>query len=67
MNSYNYTTIEGETWASVSYKNYGTVNYITTLIANNPQVPVESILPAGTILIIPIIEQATLIQTAPWK
>ena len=68
MSTFNYTTIDGETWASISYKMYGNLSGIETLIKEN-NIPVDSILTAGTILHIPIIEDTEILTTnlPPWK
>ena len=68
MNTFNYTTIEGETWSSISYKMYGDLSGIELLINEN-NIPVDPILPAGTILHIPIVEDTEIITTnlPPWK
>lgn len=67
MSSKNRTTIEGETWSTIAWDEYRSLDYITTLIDANPSVPIEPVLPAGTRLIIPIIEKSTVVKTAAWK
>ena len=67
MRSKNRTTIEGETWSTIAWDEYRSLDYITTLIDANPSVPIEPVLPAGTRLIIPIIEKSTVVKTAAWK
>lgn len=69
MSSFNYTTSYGETWGSIAYKMYNDVSYITTLIQANPLVPIDTILPVGIILIVPIIDdtEITTTTTPPWK
>lgn len=67
MDSYNYTTKEGETWASIAWSQYKSMAYIQTLIEANPQVPIDLILPVGTKLVIPIIEVSTTIESPAWK
>lgn len=61
--------IEDTRWDIVSYKAYGSVEHISAIAEANPTVPLTDIIPAGTTLYIPIIEQAE-INTAvlpPWK
>lgn len=71
MVSKNYITKEGETWGSVAYKQYGSMAGIAILIRANPLVPIDSVLPTGTVLICPIQENtATALITdnlPPWK
>lgn len=68
MSTFNYITIEGETWSSIAWKMYGAMSGIETLIKEN-NIPADTIIPAGTILHIPIIEDTEIITTnlPPWK
>ena len=65
----NYTTIEGETWSSIAWKHYGSMSGLKTLIEANPSIPVESVLPTGTILHVPVIDDLDVINkpSVPWK
>lgn len=71
MSTFNYKTVEGETWASVAWKMYATMAGISTLIEANPNIPIEPVFKAGTILYIPILEDnsevITSTNTPPWK
>lgn len=71
MSTFNYTTKEGETWTAIAYKMYGNVDAVTTLIQANTNVPLDPILPTGTILYVPIISSATSSEITtnlpPWK
>ena len=71
MASFNYRTKQGERWDIIANKMYGTNAGIDTLILANPQVPVDPVLPDGTILIIPIIDNtdSAILSTnlPPWK
>ena len=69
MTSFNYTTIAGETWGSISYKMYGSVAGIVNLVEANPYVPVDAVFAAGIKRIIPILENYTVTtsNTPPWK
>jgi len=66
---FNYTTIEGETWGSIAWKQYGSMSGIKTLIEANPSVPVDAILPRGTILHVPVLDDSEVssIKNVPWK
>jgi hypothetical protein len=50
---------------------YGSMSGIKTLIEANPAVPIDTILPDGTILIIPILDDTDsailTTQIPPWK
>lgn len=66
----NYTTKEGDRWDTVAYAAYGDVTKIPLIADANPDVPLDDIIPAGTNLYIPILEQATIVQDKqlpPWK
>jgi len=71
MASFNYRTKQGERWDLISFKMYGNMSGINTLVEANPNVPLDGILPDGTILIIPIIDNtdSTIISKnlPPWK
>lgn len=66
-----HTTQEGERWDTVSWKAYGTVSRVPEIIEANPAVPITDRLPAGVVLIIPVIETADAKipkeNLPPWK
>lgn len=64
-----YTAQEGDRWDLVSYKAYGDPYQIASLLAANPSVPIKDVIPAGTVLNIPVIEQESLSGDLlpPWK
>lgn len=49
-----YTTVGGDTWASVAFKAYGDAYLSKTIADANPTVKLDPILPAGIVLIIPV-------------
>ena len=71
MATFNYRTKQGERWDSISFKMYGNVTNIDLLVSYNPSVPLDPILPDGTILFIPIIDNTDSSIIAnnlpPWK
>ncbi|MCD8173807.1 MAG: tail protein X [Alistipes sp.] len=71
MESFNYTTREGDRVDQLAHRFYGSAAGIRIIIDANPQVPVEAVYPLGTRLIIPIIEEAEAPQKQknlpPWK
>lgn len=71
MSSINYTTVEGDTWDNIAYKFYGDIKAMNTITDANLNVPLDEILPIGTNLVIPIIEDndtAVLTENVPpWK
>jgi phage tail protein X len=71
MDSFNYRTIQGERWDLIAQKMYGSMSGITTLMEANPSVPADPILPDGTILVIPIVDNtySATVSTnlPPWK
>lgn len=70
MSSFNYTTKEGETWGKIAWDNYNSMGGIATIMNANPHVPADPVIPAGTVLIIPIIDDTddAIItkNTPPW-
>lgn len=71
MNSFNYYTIDGETWASIAYKMYGTTQSIPVLIEANPKIPIDTIFPRDTLIIVPILDKtdSNVVSSnlPPWK
>ena len=61
-----YTTVSGDTWDTVSYKNYGGEIYTADLLFNNQQYKNIAVFPAGIVLFIPYIEVTILTSVAPW-
>ena len=54
---YPYTTQENERWDGIAFKAYGNAGLSKVLIEANPNVPITDILPNGTRLNIPILEE----------
>lgn len=52
-----YTTKEGQRWDSIALEMYGKASMMDKVIESNPDIPLEAILPGGTVLDIPIIEK----------
>ena len=71
MSTFNYTTGQGETWGSVAWKMYGSMSGIKTLIEANISVPIDTELPEGTVLLVPILDDtdSAILTTKlpPWK
>lgn len=71
MANLQYTTLDGERWDTISNKAYGTPLLSDIIIAANPLVPITDVLPAGTLLEIPVQEIITEQMDAdllpPWK
>ena len=55
----NYTTIQGDTWDIVSFKNYGSEKYIDLLIEQNYLHRQTVFFPAGVLLAIPDVDIKT--------
>lgn len=67
-----HVTVDGERWDQIAAQYYGDVHDYGRLIAANPDVPITVRLPAGLVLIIPVIElDDTVIDNSedlpPWK
>ena len=71
MSTFNYTTGQGETWGSMAWKMYGSMSGIKTLIEANISVPIDTELPEGTVLLVPILDDtdSAILTTKlpPWK
>lgn len=66
----NHLTQDGDRWDTLAWRYYGDVKHLALLIAANPHVPVQDVLPGGLNLAIPVIEaEATTALEAlpPWK
>lgn len=60
---------EDTRWDTVSYQVYGTIGRISELAEANPTLPLTDLIPQGTKLYIPILEQADISTELlpPWK
>jgi phage tail protein X len=64
-----YRTVDGDRWDSVAYKAYGDASKGNLIIAANPYVKADAVLPGGLRLLIPVLEdepQRTS-NLPPWK
>lgn len=66
---YSYITKDGDRWDLIAYKYYKNPTMYEEIIKANPNVPIETILPAGINLKIPILEESSTIKfdLPPWK
>jgi len=62
-----YTTIQGDTWDTISFRAYGSEYYMTDLIDANPAHRETVIFSANVTLIIPEIATPTTQNLPPWK
>jgi len=70
MDSFNYTTVEGDRIDNLAQRFYGGMRGISILSEANPFVQLEAIFSIGTILIVPIIEVTQTVENQnlpPWK
>jgi len=66
-----YTVTGSQRWDTVANAAYGKASAYPAIIAANPNIPVTPIIPGGTVLQIPVLENNS-IETAkeqlpPWK
>lgn len=63
------TLVEDTRWDTVSYKAYGTISRVPEIADANPTIPLTDLIPAGTKLYIPILEEAAIVTDLlpPWK
>ncbi|KEO84754.1 tail protein X [Tumebacillus flagellatus] len=62
-----YTSIQGDTWDSISYKLYGTEKHMTVLMEANPSIMSTVIFGAGVAITAPDVGQQTTTNLPPWK
>jgi phage tail protein X len=70
MDSFNYTTKDGDRIDALAARFYGNNRGIEIIADANPDVPLTAVYPLGTILIIPIQDDTVFNQTnnlPPWK
>jgi len=70
MDSFNYTTIEGDRIDNLAHRFYGGMYGISILSEANPFVPMYAVFPTGTVLAVPVIETAQTVENIllpPWK
>lgn len=64
-----YIAQENERWDTIAYKAYGDASKYPEIIAQNPDVPITDVLPAGTKLYVPVQQTPQLDKNLmpPWK
>lgn len=62
-----YTTIQGDMWDSIAYKQMGDVSYTDKLINLNQEYRNYYIFPAGVKLTLPELELESPANLPPWK
>lgn len=62
-----YTTISGDMWDSIAYRQMGNEKYMDVLIKSNIQYRNVVIFPAGIELNIPEVKEEVSMQLPPWK
>ncbi|MCI8849788.1 MAG: phage tail protein [Oscillibacter sp.] len=62
-----YTTVQGDMWDSIAYKQLGSTSYTDKLLNANLQYRDIYIFPAGILLILPEIRQGAESSLPPWK
>ena len=70
MDSFNYITTEGDRWDTLAAHFYGGNQGISILVDANPAVSITAVFQIGTVLSIPIVDDAqfeTPKNLPPWK
>lgn len=62
-----YTTIQGDLWDFIAYRELGSCKYMDKLIDANRQYVDVAAFNAGTVLTIPDIESSTSTTLPPWR
>ncbi|KMT23011.1 tail protein X [Clostridium cylindrosporum] len=64
---YEYETLEGDTWDSISLDFFDDENYVSEIMAMNPEYISILIFSEGVILKIPALEKVDESSLPPWK
>lgn len=70
MSMTQYTTQTGDTIYTIAFRAYGDALAYQGIIEANPTLPITSVYPAGLVVMIPILENATVAtgeSLPPWK
>jgi len=70
MDSFNYSTVEGDRWDLLAWRFYGGMYGVSVLAEANGDVPMYPVFPVGTVLAVPIIERTrvvTNLNLPAWK
>ena len=62
-----YTTISGDMWDQIAYKQMGSVLYTDKLIKANADYATMFVFPAGVVLTIPEVVDKENMELPPWK
>lgn len=62
-----YTTVQGDTWDMIAYKNYQDESYMTTLLQANPALREVVIFSAGVSIALPEAVREKTADLPPWR
>ena len=62
-----YTTVQGDMWDSIAYKQLGSTSYTDQLMRVNLRYREYYIFPAGIVLTLPEIRESVSSSLPPWK
>lgn len=62
-----YTTQQGDYWDLISYRLFGSEFYVDQLFKANTQHADVAVFAAGTVLNVPVINEQTITNLAPWE
>ena len=62
-----YTTVAGDLWDYIAYREMGSCQYMNLLIDANRQYADTAVFSAGTVLNIPDVEKKAAYAAPPWK
>jgi phage tail protein X len=65
-----HTAKDGERWDHLAARYYGQAGAFAGIVAANPNVPITTTLTAGTVVRVPVLDEAdvaTAITLPPWK
>jgi len=64
-----YISSDGDRWDLLAWKYYGDPTLFGPMLMANPDLPIEPVLAAGLIVVIPVLQAAAVVVTnlPPWK
>lgn len=62
-----YTTIQGDTWDMIAYKQYGAETGAAALLEANPELSPIVVFPAGLTVTVPEYTKPTTDRLPPWR
>jgi phage tail protein X len=65
-----HVTVDGERWDLIAWNYYGDASLFSPIIFANPSVPIEPVFEPGIVILVPLLEQASVTppqDLPPWE